>query len=336
MTTLKDISKATGVSVTQVSRALGGYGDVKKETKALVVEAARELGYRPNAMARGLKTGRWSSVVMVVPQDMEEYEESVLFEIVKGMSEEFAKRGERFFLHVSPRDVDPATAYEQLYRGGGIDGFVLLTPATNDPRIARLRSLSIPFVVHGRDPANPHLSVDIDNFEVARSMTAHLVAQGHRRIVFLNGPKGLSFSDERSDGFLTGLGVDIDPTAQTLYGDMTVKRGRDEARRLLSGPNAPTGFIAGNLMLAKGVYEAAASLALSIPGDVSVLAHDDGLTQHSAHEFVPQIGGSQSYLSDAWSDLAALLSEALETREPVKSAFQSFRFVEGASTSRLK
>ena len=335
--TLKDISVEIGVSVTQVSRALGGFGDVSAETRQRVQEAALRLGYRPNAIARGLKTGRSGIVAMVVPASIEAPQRGGMFEIVIGISTAVSRNGMRLILHVSQPDDDPADVHEDLFKAGGIDGFIVVEPVADDQRIGRLQQLGVPYVVHGRDPKTDHHFVDVDNVALARTMAACLRAHGHRHIAFLNGPEGFTFSEARASGFRAELGK-LEAAGGALWilpGVMTAERGERDVLELLAHPNRPTAFIAGNLMLAKGVYDAAQRMSYRIPDDLSVLGHDDGLSQYPPSCFTPVIGGTRSWLKDAWSDLADLLQRLIEDGpEDAPSVVLDVAFAENRSVAK--
>ena len=309
MVTLKDISRATGISVTQISRALGGYDDVSPETRARVEKAAAALGYRVNAMARGLKTGRSGLIAIVLPENVDEPSREQMFEMLLGISAEISQQSLKLVLHVMQPADDVTEVYDTLYGGGGIDGFILTNPVRNDLRIAHLMDSRIPHVVHGQDPAHPHPFVDVDNRAVGHLMAEAALAQGHRRIAFLNGTAGEGYADRRQEGVRAALAAGGGTLVGTghLYGPMTRARGAQAARALLSGPDRPTAILACNTKLARGVYDAAAALGLAIPRDLSVLAHDDGLSDLPADGFVPQLGGTRSTFKEAWSRLPALL-----------------------------
>lgn len=314
MVTLKDVSRDVGVSITQVSRALAGYPDVNAETRERIVEAAQRLGYRPNALARGLKTGRSGIIAMVVPGGWAAEESTILFEIVMGLSAEISGLGLRFVLHVAGPEEDVVGVHEDLVRSGGIDGFVMIQPVRNDRRIAKLSKLKVPFVVHGQDPRKSHPYVDIDNFEVGRRMTEHLVSAGHSRILFLNGPKDAEFVKARTEGYRTGLeaaGLSFD-ASMVEYGPMIEARGEAVTRKALRRPDRPTAIIAGNMMIARGIYRAAGAMGFAIPADLSVLGHDDGIQNFAPDSFSPALGGTSAPLRNAWRALAESLKAQVE------------------------
>ena len=121
-------------------------------------------------------------------------------------------------------------------------------------------------------------------------MTNHLVTLGHRRIGLLEGPEAMTFARHRRIGHAAALragGYDVDP-ALVLHGPMTVADGRRRATILLDRPDPPTAIVCGNVMLAEGVLAEARSRGMAVPGDLSLLAHDDGLRRHRPDRLTPR------------------------------------------------
>lgn len=301
-------------------------------------EAAARLGYRPNAIARGLKTGRSGLVAMILPVDVNRSLQDFLFELLLGLSSAVAKNGSRFLLHAADEGADPIDAYQDLYRGAGVDGFIVIEPRHSDPRIRFLIDANVPHVVHGKDPDQDHPFVEVDNYGLAHRLTSALLDAGHRRIAFLNGPEGRAYSEARAGGFFDALAeANIRPEEAFHSQDvMTPRRGYEEFKALMALERRPTAFIAGNTMIASGLYEAAAKLGLRIPDDVSVLAHDDTLSKYPTSGFSPPLGGSRSSMPEAWSGLASVLAEQIEgknRKSPGRYLDVDFKFDTGSMSA---
>lgn len=317
MTTLKDLSQHLGLSVTQVSRAINDHWDVKQSTKERVWKAAEELGYKPNLTARKLVTGK-SGTVCFVQEGIPPKEEAWLFmQIISNLSREFTRLGRQFLFHLADESDDVLGAYENLVRGKTVDGFVLINPKNQDPRIDFLLKREVPFVCHGRamDDA-PYPYYDIDNYAVGYNLTSLLISQGHREIAFLNGREGLAFSTRRHRGYLDaleegGIGVDAGFVA---HGQMVEAFGHDEAARLLTrtdGPR-PTGFVASNTRIASGIFRACTEFGLSVPQDVSIVAHDDALSEVRSDSLPTPLTVTVAPLSESWAPMARLLTAAID------------------------
>ncbi len=338
MATLKDLSRHLGISVTQVSRALNGHDDVSDDTKKRVRKAAKQLNYVPNMSARKLVSGRSGVVALVQRNNPDLIEDHNFIETVTNLSIEFSKLGKQFVLHIAPEDADEIGVYQRLIAGGALDGFVVHEPANDDPRVEFLTSNDIPFVVHGRTMGElTYPFFDIDNFEVGYQLTKHLLDRGHRRIALINGPEGFTYATLRLQGYqkaLSDYGVEFDPNLVTS-GRMTEELGLVKTIEFnsLSG-NFPTAIVAGHVRIAKGIYQAAEALGLTIPRDLSVVSHDDVIPKLRASAFYPALTVTRSGLRNSWEPLARYLSQSLDGQavEELQSV-SSFEFVARASTA---
>lgn len=320
MTTLRDLSRHLALSVTQVSRALNGHDDVSAETRARVRDAARRLGYQPNVSARKLATGRSGMVALVLPDVPAPGEEGTFVQIVGGLSRHLARAGRQFVLHIGERGDDPVAPYRRLLGGGALDGFVILEPELADPRVAFLRASGVPFVIHGRiEEPHDYPFYDIDNRLVAETLAGELLAAGHRRIAFLNGPRRRTYAESRRHGWraaLRGAGLPEEP-ALLRWGPMTEAEGLVATVALWgAGGPRPTGLACGSTRLAAGALRGLAALGLRVPDDVSVVAHDDDLPSLRASAFDPPLTATFSPLAEGWPHLARTLAGAVDG-EPV-------------------
>ncbi|WP_404406687.1 substrate-binding domain-containing protein [Pelagibacterium halotolerans] len=312
---LKDLAAQLGVSQTTVSRALNGYPEVSEETRARVIEAAMRLGYRPNASALRLATGRAGAIGFVLEKSGELHASEFLI----GMGQRLAP--EEIDIVVSPleSDRDEADVYKRLAASQKVDAMVLHSPMPDDPRIDLLHDLDMPFIVHGRsEGAAPHAWLDIDNEGAFRQATAELLALGHRRIANINGPKGRSYVAHRDAGYreaLADFDIASDPELM-CYGIFSDEQGFRFANALLDLPDPPTAFLAGSMMTALGIFRAVRSHGLELGRDVSLIAHDDEFPYLNASAMVPAISTTRSSMRKAGIRIAELALEILAGRAP--------------------
>jgi len=146
---LREFAQQLGLSPTTVSRALNGYPEVNAETRQRVLQAVRETGYRPNRAAQRLATGKAYSIGMVMPIAPGIDSDVHFGEFLAGLAEEAVKHDFHFVLNPSAPE-DEEVTFRRLAASGNVDALFLAYMRANDPRIAMLKSLSIPFVVHGR------------------------------------------------------------------------------------------------------------------------------------------------------------------------------------------
>lgn len=318
MVTLKDIGRHLGISPAQVSRALGGYSDVSERTRQRVEEAVHLLGYHPNPNARKLRLGRSGIVGLVVPERSEQEESNILLEILLGLAVEFWKRNVLVVLNVMPESGSSQESYQRLFRQGAVDGFVVVNPSADPGGLSLLTREGIPFVTHGRAGAeDTQPFVDLDNRAVGCMMAQRLTELGHRDIAFIDGPENSFSAQERLEGLVAILAGQ----KQTLRNEficrnvMTEQFGEAAVRRLFAdGAPRPTAIMVGNMVLATGVMRALAAHGLSIPGDVSVMAHDDGLARYPRSALLPELSGTASPFAEAWEDIAGFLEAAISAQ----------------------
>ena len=315
MTTLKDISRRSGYSVTTVSRALNGHDDVTAETRRGIQAIAREMNYRPNQVARKLVSGRSGMVALVIEAPPRPFEHGHFFEIVSGLSGAFSRRDMDFVLHVGGGG-DPLRTYERLINRGTLDGFILTFPVLGDRRIERLIRGDVAFVVHGPAVGDDRYAFfDVDNHAISAAAADVLADHGHRRIALLAGPQLWPSVAERLRGYCDALlrrGVPFDP-ALVRHGDTSPAFGARAAVELMaSGPDAPTALICCNSLAAAGACAALGDLGLRVPGDVSLVAHDDDLPQVDVAALDPPLTVTRAPLRAAAEPLAALLVRRIE------------------------
>ena len=277
---LKQLSQLLGISQTTVSRALNGYPEVSAETRRRVMEAAEKTGYRPNAAAQRLATGKVGSIGLVMPIG-EHHRSDVHFgEFLSGLGEEASRSG--FHLVIMPTEPEKEReALRGLAASGSVDGIYLAYMKKNDARIAMMQSLSLPFLVHGRsvgvEEDYPYL--DVDNEGAFRDATQLLIQLGHSRIGLLNGPEGYDFTYRRCLGVekaLAANGLALHPNNKR-HGSMTDEEGYLGMEALLSRPEKPTAILCASTALALGAIRSLNQRGLKPGKDISLIAHDDVL-----------------------------------------------------------
>ncbi|WP_417330957.1 LacI family DNA-binding transcriptional regulator [Halomonas cupida] len=270
--TSRDVARLAGVSQSAVSRCFSPQASVSEATRQKVLKAARELGYRPNSIARSLIT-RSSRTVAVVFHSLENPFYSTLLERA---SRFFQDQG--YFLQLfaaSPGD-SISDVIDGLIRSQ-VEGVLMLAITLDAEQASMLTDLGIPTVIINRTVAYDGVSqVSCDNFHGGYWAAQHLIRCGHRRFAWLAGLEGTSTSDQRRDGFLAGL---ADGGAELHHREVGNYRYDDAllaTRRLLSSSEPPDAIFSANDLMALAVMEAARhEFCLSIPKDLSVIGFDD-------------------------------------------------------------
>jgi LacI family transcriptional regulator len=284
--TLRDIARRLGISVTTVSRALAGYGDVAETTRQRVRQAAEEMGYYPNVTARQLQKQRTDTLAFVIPTFGPRFSDPYFSELLAGIGNEAGQHGFDLLVSTQPPDSDAEReAYRRIVHGRRSDGALVVRTRQQDERIRFLAEHRFPFVAFGRTDLDlDFVYVDEDSYHGLELLTQHLIDLGHRRIGFIAAPADLMFCRYRLDGFrqtLEANGSAPDPRL-IVAGDLTQSGGYRAAQELLALEPRPTAIIACNDLMALGAMSAAQEKGLAVGRDLSVGGFDDiPLCEHS-------------------------------------------------------
>lgn len=308
---LKELATQLGLSPTTVSRALNGYPEVNEATRERVMAAAKRHNYRPNTRAIRLATGRAMAIGHVIPiATKHEMVNPVFADFIAGAGESYSRAGYDMVLSVVQGE-DEDRAYRDLASKGTVDGVIVHAPRLNDPRIALLQEIGLPFVVHGRSTGTetPYSWLDVNNRRAFQRATEFLLDLGHSRIALVNGLEFMDFAIRRRTGYinaLTARGIVFDPTLMTSD-EMTESRGYSAARRMLAGPNPPTAFLVSSMILGMGVRRAVDEAGLRMGRDLSVIIHDDELSYMRNGDDVPIFTATRSSVREAGRQCADML-----------------------------
>lgn len=271
MATIHDVALRAGVSAATVSRWLGGH---HVRAADAVSRAVEELGYRPNASAQSLKTGRRGTIGVVVPDITNPFFAAV----VKGLERAIPDGTYRMLLASSDESAErEAEVLADLT--GRVDGFVLAPANEQDRAPLELQQAGVPVVLLDREVSGgeSYDVVLVDNLGGARLAAEHLLGLGHRRIGMINGPDDTTPGRERRAGFIEVLreaGVEVD-AALDLAGDFREESGRVLTQQLLANPVPPTAIFTANNQMTIGALKAIRDLDVRVPDDVSVIGFDD-------------------------------------------------------------
>ncbi|NEM90933.1 substrate-binding domain-containing protein [Galbitalea soli] len=333
MTGIHEVATRAGVSTATVSRVLSGRGTVAPATRERVQLAVAELGYVVSSNASSLATGRTRNVGVVVPFLDRWYFTSV----VEGAQAALQRHGFDLTLY-NLRGGGRAGVFDHFLHRKRVDAVVAIALELSTGEIQRLLDMNKPIVGVG-GPLPGVRTLSIDDIEVGRLATEHLLSLGHRAIGHIGGdPESetdFHVPSYRRTGYqlaLEAAGVPIDP-ALDLNADFTIQGGYAAARRLLSTPVRPSAIFAASDEMAIGAILAARDLGLRLPDELAVIGVDDhplaaffGLSTVAQH---PAEQGAQA--------VEILIEELLRTGDE-PSAFDTpieFRLIVRESTARL-
>lgn len=279
--TLKQVAAQAGVSYQTVSKVLNRQATVSKETEARIWDAVRTLGYRPNQIARNLRSQRNHMIGYSWEPTPPDQVNSILDLFMQSMSHMAERAG--YHLLAFPYRSDRKewlASYRELIDTNRVDAFVLTSVEFNDPRVEFLMERNFPFVAFGR--SNPEWDfpyVDVDGGAGLRMIVEHLLERGHRRIAALAWPSASRVGQNRIAGYLDALrrsGI-VPREDYVARGEGNYQFGYMATKRWLewSREERPTAIAAFNDAMAIGAMHAIRDQGLSVGRDIAVTGFDD-------------------------------------------------------------
>ena len=271
--TATDVAKAAGVSQPTVSRVFTPGANVADKTRELVERTARELGYRPNKLARAMNRGKSNIIGLVVA-----YLDNPFYaEALETFSSTLQDYGYHVMIFIVSNAEDTVEPIVEDLLAHQVDGIVLASISTTFSLAKNIKSAGIPVVLFNRAQADLSIpAVTAANRDGGRRAAEYLIELGHRRIAHISGWQKSQTGLDRMAGFLDGLKAhDREPFAVI---DSRYERplARAAVLELFDGPEHPDAIFVGNDHMAFAVIEALRhDLGLNIPDDVSVMGYDD-------------------------------------------------------------
>ena len=274
--TIVEVAKLAGVSVTTVSRCLNSPEKVGKKTLARVRRVIEEINFSPNMLAQNFRRGK-TNIILVVVHEIGSW---LFAEILEGIR---AVLGTRYsiILTESRPEVNDNNFIEMLV-AKQVEGVILLcsTLPFSKKLIEKNKSKSLPIVI-GLEPISADLdqfpSVHIDNYQAAYDATQYLITSGHRDIVFVSGPKHSFVTKDRELGFCAAIQsseLSLDE-ANILHSDLTSNGGVNAAMEIFARSVMPTAIFCANDDMALGVLGLASRRGIRVPEELSIMGFDD-------------------------------------------------------------
>ena len=277
--TSQDVANAAGVSRTTVSLVLNNVQGVNipEATRERVREAARRLGYVPNATAQALATQRARAIGLVMTRSPHHISSDVFLpQLISGLLTVIKKENFRLLIEIVDENADER-AYVDLAQAKHIDGMIILTPRTTDKGIRKLEEMNIPAVLIGGLPESSLTSVHANDRSASREAVKHFIDLGHREIAcVLNAPACYNDAQTRLAGYKDALEEAGLPYHDRLvrFADFDLERGQVAMESLLKSEKFTAAFIASD-NVAMGANRAIREAGLHIPDDISIIGFDD-------------------------------------------------------------
>lgn len=271
---IKDIAQLAQVSHPTVSRALRKSPLVNPETAEKIRAIARQMGYRPSAVARSLVNKKTNTIGVVVTTIADPFSG----EVVSGIEEAANEHGYSIFLANSNADPEREMKVVHSFHERRVDGIIVTSSRVGALHMPLLGELNVPTVlINNQHPSEFAHSVMIDNVSASCAATQHLIQLGHKRIAYIGDQFGFESNAERLLGYRQALaGARLRFLSElVMRGDGKAEGGMEAMSKLLSLPKPPTAVFCYNDMSAIGAMRVAHDRGLSVPGDVSVVGFDD-------------------------------------------------------------
>ncbi|MGI9510229.1 MAG: LacI family DNA-binding transcriptional regulator [Geminicoccaceae bacterium] len=270
--TLREVAQRAGVSRSAVSRTFTDGASVSEKTRRKVEQAAIELGYRPNALASSLTTGRTKMIGLI----SDNFHNPIFLQVFDLFTRGLQDRGLRPLLVNLTDETDPENSVRML-KQYSVDG-VIVASSTLPVTFARaFRDADMP-VVHsfGRHAASPNVHVvGIDNVACGQMAVQALIKRGYSRIAFLGGPERATSTQDRLSGFLSEMAKQTDVEASISFASAyAFEAGRTEMKRLLEASPAEA-YFCGDDVLSIGALSAIQSQGLRVPDDIGLIGLND-------------------------------------------------------------
>jgi len=273
--TIYDVAREAGVSMATVSRVVNGNPNVKPATRKKVMEAIQRLGYRPNAVARGLASKRTTTVGVVIPDI------SSLFyaELARGIEDIANMYKYNIILSNSDQNMDKEIHLVNALLEKQVDGLLFMGSQITEEHLQVFTTSPVPIILTAtRDPKSELPSVNIDYEQASYDATKALINGGHKRIGYISGPLDDPLAGQlRLAGYkkaLSDSGLSVDETLIKV-GDYRYDSGLKAMEELLEVMERPTSVVAMSDEMAVGAIHACQDKGIQIPHDIEVIGFDN-------------------------------------------------------------
>jgi LacI family transcriptional regulator len=273
--TIYDVAREANVSMATVSRVVNGNPNVKPTTRKKVVEVIERLGYRPNAVARGLASKKTTTVGVIIPDIS-----NIFFaELARGIEDIATMYKYNIILSNSDQNMEKELHLLNTMLGKQVDGLVFMGGNITPDLVAEFEKSPVPIVLAGSIEASEKIpSVNIDYEKAVYDSVHEFVERGHKKIAFVIGPlhepKNLEKKLKGYKSALEDAGIPYEEEL-VIEGDYTYDSGLEAFDKIAESSNRPTAILVGSDEMALGVVHGAEDKGFNIPGDFEVISSDN-------------------------------------------------------------
>ena len=283
---IKELAKKLDLSITTVSRALGGYSDVSEKTRERVKKFANKYQYIPNPYASTLASGKTKTVGYVLPiygTNTNTLNQGNFFQFISGMSEELLSESIQLQILFAKSENEEINAYEKLIFEHKIQNIVLQNIKTNDIRIEFLNKHKINYVAWGKTKNKRNFSwVDLDNYNAIEIIINYLIKKNHSHISYINISEKYNFANERKSSFLQNLKLNKIDFNQNYYASVKLdepEKSFEIIKKMLMKNKKISAIICSTEFSALSAIKACNYLNYIIGKDISIITFDGAIVR---------------------------------------------------------
>jgi len=327
--TIKDVAKAANVSVATVSRVINNLGGYSEETKRQVLKVIEELGYEPNAVARGLVSRRTKTIALIVP----DLTSTLAMELLKGVEQGAHKQGISVILCNTESQGIKTMDYLKLLNEKRIDGIIYASNELELEYYEYIKKMNVPLVLLATQSNRfPVPFVKVNDRSAAYSAVSFLIKKGHRKIGMISaGEEDPIAGVPRIEGYMMAMkdhGLPVNENWLVRTKGFFFEDGKEGFFRLINQEPDITAVFAGSDDMAVGVLSAANRLGIKVPADLSLIGYDN---LKIAEMVVPTLTTVAQPLVEMGEKAADMVIEMLETGEIVESLYLPHKIIERQS-----
>ncbi|MCA0174011.1 LacI family DNA-binding transcriptional regulator [Bacillus sp. RAR_GA_16] len=332
--TIKDVAKKANVSIATVSRILNDLPGYSPKTKKKVLDAIEELGYQPNAVARGLINKKTQTIGVLFP----DVSSMLSSEILRGIENISHELGHSVIVCHTDSSGKRTKKYLQLLNEKRVEGILYVSEVMTKEYDDIMKKMGVPVVLISTESLEFQLPyVKVNDRSAVFSATQYMIQQGHQKLGMISGPKKDRIAGyPRAQGFLEALqhfGLHASEDQIIYTKGFAYEDGLNHLEPLLSRFPDLTGIIATSDDLAVGVISAAYKLGIKVPEQLSVIGYDN---IKIAEMIIPPLTTVAQPLYEMGQTGAEMLFTAIDSGETVESRIMPHRIIERESVKKIK
>lgn len=328
--TIKDVAKAAEVSVATVSRVINRIESVDEVLRERVEQKVKELGFKPNHLARSLKSDVTNTIGVAVSNISNPF----FINVSKQIENIIRKNGYMMLMVSTDSDLEKEVDNIHMFEAKRVDGMII-SPDSNEIADS-IKNVNCPIVaIDKKVLKNICDSVYVDKEKSMYDIVRYLYERGHRNISMVTGPKELSSNYDRFNGYIKAhydCGMAID-NSNILFGQFDTKFGKDAFAKIMSKENPPTAIISGSVLITTGFLIKAKSLGINIPDDVSIISFGSLDMEELLDIKITYIESLQTEIGQIAGEM--IISRIKNPGQPIKLSILHAEIIEGNSVKTI-